>query len=572
MAKAPHDEGNVWLDLDPGWLFDSIRDAVVVADAATAQIVLWNPAAADLFGYPAAEAQRLTLDDVVDDVLATPQWADALEGDSARRTLELFGRCKAGGEICVELTLSRLQSIASGRVFVLAVIRDISERRQAEEERMEHVRELVAHQHTASAHRRLAVLAEASQLLDASLDCEQTLQEVARVAVRTLSDWCIVHLLEADGTIRWLALAHGDPAKEALARELQERYPATQGVARVLRTGVSEVYGGDDGASDTQREARAHDADHLRMLRELDSRSVMIVPLVARGRMLGAVSLISTAPDRVYDDSDLAIAEELARRCGQAVDNARLHQEAQTAVKARDRFVSIASHELRTPIARVKGYAEMLLAAQSDGDLTDEMLRRSLSRIDNASDRLAGLVRDLLDVSKITAGNLPLRVRPVDTTDLVREVVSRYQEQLASSGSGHLLLDIVGKPINVHADPERLEQVLTNLLDNAVKYSPEGPELRVRLQPKARGVLLEVSDRGIGLPPAAAERIFDAFSRASNAEERQITGMGLGLYICRNIVEQHHGRIWARSEGEGSGTTMCVWLPEPNAPAAALAA
>jgi signal transduction histidine kinase len=151
---------------------------------------------------------------------------------------------------------------------------------------------------------------------------------------------------------------------------------------------------------------------------------------------------------------------------------------------------------------------------------------------------------------------------------LVRDVVGRYQEQL---GAG-LLLDIVGMPVSVSADPARLEQVLINLLDNAVKYSPDGPELRVRLQPKARGVLLEVSDRGIGLPPETAERIFEPFSRASNAEERQITGMGLGLYICRNIVEQHHGRIWARSDGEGSGTTMCVWLPEPSAATGTLAA
>jgi PAS domain S-box-containing protein len=563
------DASTAWLDLDAGWLFASIRDAVVVADAQTARVVLWNPAATELFGYPPAEALRLYLPDVVDDLLATPQWSDALAGGSARHTVELFARRKDGGEVYVELTLSGLQSATSGRAFVLAVVRDVSERRQAEEERMERVRERVAHEHAVVSHRRLAVLAEASRLLDASLDYERTLQEVARVAVRTLADWCIVHLLEADGAIRWLAMAHGDPAKEALARELQERYPATEGVTRVLRTGVSEAYGGDGGeASDSERAARAHDAEHLRMLRELDSRSVMIVPLVARGRMLGAVSLISTAPERVYDKSDLAIAEELARRCGQAVDNARLHQDAQAALKARDRFVSIASHELRTPIARVKGYAEMLLAAQSDGDLTPEMLERSLKRIDNASDRLTGLVRDLLDVSKITAGNLPLRVRVVDVMDLVRDVVGRYQEQL---GAG-LLLDIVGTPVSVSADPERIEQVLTNLLDNAVKYSPDGPELRVRLQPKARGVLLEVSDRGIGLPPETAERIFEPFSRAANAEQRQITGMGLGLYICRNIVEQHHGRIWARSEGERSGTTMCVWLPEPSAGTGALAA
>jgi signal transduction histidine kinase len=190
------------------------------------------------------------------------------------------------------------------------------------------------------------------------------------------------------------------------------------------------------------------------------------------------------------------------------------------------------------------------------------MLLKSLRRIDNATDRLTGLVRDLLDVSRMTAGTLPLRPRPLDVTDLVREVVSRYQEQL--SGSGHLLLEIVGTPSTISADPDRVEQVLTNLLDNAIKYSPDGAELRVRLQPKAGGVLLEVQDRGIGLPPAAAERIFEPFSRASNAEERQITGMGLGLYICRNIVEQHRGRIWARSAGEGCGTQISVWLPESS--------
>jgi PAS domain S-box-containing protein len=553
-----------WLDFGSGWLFTSILDAIVVAEADTARIVLWNPAATTLFGFGPDRALQLSLSDLVTDVQETPQWAAACAGDPNRQTVELFAHRDSGPDVCVELTLSRLENAADRRAFVLAVVRDISDRLQAEEEHIERVREHIAREESVAAERRLQVLAEASRLLDASLDYERTLQEVARVAARTLADWCIVHLVEPDGSIRWLAVAHGDPAKEALARELQERYPATGGVTRVLRTGVSEVYTSEQ--SDSDRAARAHDARHLRMLRELDSRAVMIVPLTARGKMLGAVSLISTRPDRSYDPTDLAIAEELARRCGQAIENARLHEEAKAAIKARDRFVSIASHELRTPIARVKGYAEMVLAAHSDGDLTDEMLKRSLTRIDSASDRLTGLVRDLLDVSRISAGNLPLRVRPLNVTDLVRDVVSRYQEQL--SGSGMLLLDIVGTPGAVSADPERIEQVLTNLLENAIKYSPEGADLRVRLQPKARGVLLEVQDHGIGLPAEAAERIFEPFSRAANAEHRQITGMGLGLYICRNIVQQHHGRIWAHSSGEGTGTTMSVWLPE-SAPSSA---
>ncbi|HEX8968614.1 MAG TPA: ATP-binding protein [Chloroflexota bacterium] len=550
-----------WLDFGPGWLFNTIRDAVVVAEADTTRIVLWNPGATELFGFAAPEARGKSLFELFVGLELTPQWRAARAGEGSRQTLELFACRAASPEVCVELSLGPLQSPTTRRAYVLAVVRDISDRRLAEKERIGRIREQVAGEESAAAQRRLEVLAEASRLLDASLDFESTLQEVATVAVRTLADWCTVHLLEQDGSIRWLALAHGDPAKEALARELQERYPATEGVTRVLRTGAPELYGTEP--SDSERIARARDGDHLRMLRELDSRAVMIVPLLARGRMLGALSLISSAPGRRYDATDLAIAEELARRCGQAIDNARLHQEARSALHARDRFVSIASHELRTPIARVKGYAEMVLAAHADGDLTDEMLQRSLKRIDHASDRLADLVRDLLDVSRISAGNLPLRVRLVDLTDLVRDLVGRYQEQL--SGAGHLLLDIVGSPRAVSADPDRIEQVVTNLLDNAVKYSPAGAELRVRLQPKARGVLLEVQDRGIGLPAAATERIFEPFSRASNAEERQITGMGLGLYICRNIVQQHRGRIWARSDGEDRGTIMSVWLPEATA-------
>ncbi|GAC1323791.1 MAG: hypothetical protein NVSMB2_21620 [Chloroflexota bacterium] len=563
---APDRSAPGWIDLGPGWLFATIRDAVIVANVETGEIALWNPGATELFGFAVEDMLRTRLADLITDLDQTEQWAAACSGNAACDTVELFARRKTGADICVELTLTYMPAAADGRPYVVAVARDITERRQHVEERMERFRERIAREESLQAQRRLEVLAEISRLLDASLDYEATLQEVARVTVRTLADWCIVHLLEPDGTIRWLALAHGDPAKEALARQLQERYPATDGVGRVLRSGVAELYNNhavDPSTPLLNRAARAYDADHLRLLEELDSRAVIIVPLSARGRILGAVSVISTQHDRVFGPADLAIAEELGRRCGQAVDNARLHQGAQNALAARDRFVSIASHELRTPIARVKGYAEMLMAAHTDGDLTEEMLIRSLKRIDNASDRLATLVRDLLDVSKISAGALPMRVRPLDLTDLVRDVAGRYQEQMKSSDTaGHLLLDILGTPGHIAGDPDRLEQVLTNVLDNALKYSPEGAELLVRVQPKARGVLIEVQDHGIGLPTDTADRIFEPFSRAANAEERQITGMGLGLYICRNIVEQHHGRIWASSKGEGTGTLVSVWLPD----------
>src|SRR5579859_930209 len=208
-----------WLDLGPGWLFDSIRDAVVVADAESRRIALWNPVASELFGYLPAEVLGVALSDLVDDLDLTPEWAAAAGGASRHQTVELFARRKDGVEVCVELTLSRVESPTDHRRFVLAVIRDISERRQAEQERMDLIREQVTRTESDGAQRRLEMLAEASRLLDASLDYSATLQEVARVAVRTMADWCIVHLLEPDGSIRGLAVAHGDPAKEARSEE-----------------------------------------------------------------------------------------------------------------------------------------------------------------------------------------------------------------------------------------------------------------------------------------------------------------------------------------------------------------
>jgi PAS domain S-box-containing protein len=552
MPRRAHTPPVGWLGLGSGWLFSSIRDAVLVLDAASGQVALANPAAAELFGCGAPEQLiGQTIDELIPEVRRQPAWDDLRAGPAPAATLSLTARANTGTHLAVELTLGRVETPSvSHRQHLVAVVRDLTQRRMAE---------AVAHEQ--AAHRRLAVLAEASQLLDASLDYAATLQEVARVAASTLADWCIVHLLEPDGSIRWLAVAHGDPEKEALARELQRRYPASldtrTGVGRVLCTGQAEIY---THIPDADRVARARDPEHLRLLQALGSRSSMILPLAVRGRMLGALSLISSRAERHYSPTDLVIAEELARRCAHAVENARLHQEAQTALRAREHFVAVASHELRTPIARVKGYAEMLQTAHADGNLPPELLERGLQRIEDASDRLTALVRDLLDVSRMSSGSLPLRPRELDVVGVLRGVVARCQEQIGSSG--HALLDIVGAPPSVTGDPDRLEQVFQNLLENAIKYSPEGAELRVRVQSKAGGVLIEVQDRGMGLPDGATERIFEPFGRAPNAQERQIQGMGLGLYICRNIVEQHRGRIWARSDGEGQGTVVTVWLPQ----------
>ncbi len=431
-------------------------------------------------------------------------------------------------------------------VRLIGINMDVTERRRAED--------------------RLRFLAEASSLLAGSLDYATTLESVARLAVPGIADWCAVDIVSDDGMLERLAVAHVDPEKVALARSLEQRYPsnpdASYGVPEVLRTGRSEIYPEID---DALLVATARDAEHLAILRSVGLSSAMVVPLLARGRAVGAITLIASESGRTFDQDDLTLAEDLARRAAAAVDNARLFGQAQAAIRARDQFLSIAAHELRTPVAGLKGYAQMLLRAQERGGIAPERLTHALRTVNTASGRLAPLTDDLLDVSRIRLGQLPLRPVPLDLAALVRDVGWRFADGL---GSTHrLVMDVPAGPITTTVDAARVEQVLTNLLDNAHKYAPEGGEICLALRQEAdgHGVELSVQDSGIGLPPGTAEMIFEPFGRAANAASRNLPGLGLGLYICRDIVERHGGRIWAESAGDGQGTTLRIWLPMDTA-------
>lgn len=245
--------------------------------------------------------------------------------------------------------------------------------------------------------------------------------------------------------------------------------------------------------------------------------------------------------------------------CGYEVtDQVLARQQAEDAVRARDEFLSIASHELRNPIATVKGYAQLLRRTSDRGRLDSEQIALQTRTIDEASGRLAVLVDDLLDVSRLRSGQFPLRPQPMDLAALVSEIAGR--EQFAIDGR-HPRVTGAAESCSVVADPDRIQQILVNLIDNAVKYSPDGGQIDVMLSWDERQVLVQVRDQGIGLPEGAVERIFEPFGRAANAAVRNLPGMGLGLYICRQIAEAHAGRLWAESAGDGHGTTMFLKLP-----------
>jgi PAS domain S-box-containing protein len=401
-------------------------------------------------------------------------------------------------------------------------------------------------------------LAEASSALNESLDYETTLAQVTRLAVPRIADWCAVNVVAEDGTIRLLALAHADPAVEQRLRDLSVRYPldsdAAVGAPKVLRSGEPEFY---PTVSDSFWILDVHDDEHVRWLRALQATSYICVPLLARQQRLGAITFTFTQPGRRYDTADLALARELASRAATAIDNARLYREAQEAVRLRDQFLSIASHELKTPLTTLLGNAQLLQRrARREGDFKERHLH-TIDVIADQASRLNKMIAALLDISRIETGHLSIERAPVDLSALAQRVVEEVRPTLDQHTIKYVALN---QPLVVEGDELRLEQVLQNLIGNAIKYSPQGGPVVVRVARRDAMACVDVIDQGIGIPATALPQLFRRFYRAANVDAQHISGMGVGLYVVKEIVALHGGKVTVASQ-EGEGSTFSCCLP-----------
>ena len=405
----------------------------------------------------------------------------------------------------------------------------------------------------------LSFLADASSILSSSLDYNETLQKLANITVPKLASWCSISVIE-DGEIpKTIAIAHPDPEMMKIAEEFRTKYPpdwnSDTGVAKVLKTGQSELH---SWIPDEVIASVAKDPEHLRLLRLLKIRSVMIVPIQARTQILGILTLVASTDDRRYTETDLAIAEEIGKRAGLAVENARLFTQAQDAVRLRDEFLSIASHELKTPITALKLQLQLNQRRYqkeprifSENNTIEKLLNSNSTQVD----RLSKLVDEMLDISRISHGKLILSPESVDLGSLVKDVVDRFQEQLAAAGCECQLN--IENPVRGQWDRYRMEQVVTNLMTNALKYGA-GKPVEISVQAKAKNAVISIKDHGIGIPCESLNKIFGRFERA--VTEKNISGLGLGLYISRQIIEAHDGKIQVLSE-VGQGSTFSLELP-----------
>jgi PAS domain S-box-containing protein len=507
----------------------------------------------------------------------------------------------------------------------------------------------------------------AGDVLARSLDYRETLSQVAELAVGNVADWCAVHVVEPDGTLSEVAVAHADPAKVTFARELQERYPPRPehpaGAAAVIRTGRAELV---PVITDEMLAPLVVDDLHLQLLHQLELRSYMCVPLKSRDRTLGAITFISSESGRRFGAEDQLLAEELARRATMAIENARLFRQAEERAQAarvlatigdgvflvdrsgrvrlwnaaaeritglaaadvldrpaaaaipgwaaaesrvpaapageptrpesiplelargelwlsvsavgyeegtvyafrdlteeralesmRQDLVATVSHELRTPLAAIYGAA--LTLRRDDVQLEAQLRDKLLDVVVEESDRLSEIVKDLLLASQLDSGKLRVTIERCDPLEIAQLEVDAARAHLPDVVK--LVLDAPGSLPPVAADPGQLRQVLSNLIDNAVKYSPDGGTVTVALAARDHHVQFLVTDEGLGIPAAEQHRIFEKFYRLDPDMTRGIGGTGLGLFICRELVRRVNGRIWVESEA-GQGSTFFVEIPQ----------
>jgi signal transduction histidine kinase/DNA-binding response OmpR family regulator len=445
--------------------------------------------------------------------------------------------------------------------------------RHQADERVALAREQAARAAAEEANQRSNFLAEASKVLSGSLDYEATLRGLLRLSVPYLADLAAITLADEQGQMRPTELAWVDasnrPQRRAVAAAEELHPDLATALRRVLGKGVSECLPEpEDRGQRTVDTAKGTEVGHKlsSVLCPLSSgnepspdfalRAVVITPLVARGRVLGALSLGMGPSGRLYSASDRALAGDLAGRAAIAIDNARLYREVQEADRRKNEFLSMLAHELRNPLAPIRNAVQLLRMRGAQ----DPEINAVRDMIDRQVQQLVRLVDDLLDISRITRGKIRLQTEPLEISTALARAVETTRP-LIDSRRHELTVTLPPEPVLVMADPVRLAQVLGNLLNNAAKYTQEGGKIWLTVTREGSEVVLRVRDNGIGIPPDMLSSVFELFTQVENSLDRSQGGLGIGLTLVRRLVEMHGGRVQVYSAGPNQGSEFTVRLP-----------
>lgn len=448
------------------------------------------------------------------------------------------------------------------------LIRDVTERKRLEKER---ARWLVGRAR-AQAARRFEFLAEASSLLVESLDVESSLTRLAHLAASFLSGWCFISIVEPDGSLRQLEVAHADPSAAGLAQELR-RYCLFRASAAGQYRGLPEGLEIVEPLTAGWCEHVSGGTEHAELLRRMNGGGAMILPLRFLHRLMGVLVLVSPSGRKRFRPADRVMGDDLARRCALALENARLYREmaaerdkAERANRAKDEFVAILGHELKNPLTPVIGWTQVF--KNHNLISTDPVLAEGVKALDKNARALSRLVGDCVDLTKISEGMIHIERVPLNLNGVIAASIELVRG-MAADRQLEWDIDLPAEPHLVLGDAMRLEQVVLNLLINAVKYTDPGGRISVRTVWTGDEIEVQVQDTGIGIDPTFLAQIFEPFRHGSSSWLTSKSGLGLGLAIARRIVEMHGGRIWGESLGLGAGSTFRIRLPKA-APGTAL--
>jgi PAS domain S-box-containing protein len=526
-------------------MIERVRDYAIFTLDAEGHVSSWNEGAERIKGYKAEEIlgqhfRRLYL----------PEDAKAGRPEHNLQKARLCGaatdewwRCrKDGTPFWASLTITAMYDGEGKLKGYAKILKDLTERKGIEE--------------------RQHFLASAGAALSASLDAEDNLRKLTRLLVPTFATWCVIHCLDSGRTGRVLMMHHESPEKQQLLKELDRLHPdfleLAGGPRKAMRTGqpvlVSQV--------DTSFLATfTRDERHALLLQELGIDKYISVPLAARGKTMGALTLVSCEPVRRYDEDFATFVEEVGRRVALSLDNTRLYQETERAVRLRDHIVAVVSHDLRNPLTAINGSAAMLKRMPDLGEKT-AAIQRHADIIGRSVERMSRLISDLLDAARIEAEGLSISPEETSVEILLEEVADVF-EPLAHERSIQLVVERTSHGCRLSVDRGRLSQVFSNLVGNALKFTPVGGKVSVFVEDCSENLArFCVKDTGPGIKEADLPHIFEAYWQA---EHSRGSGAGLGLAIVKGIIEAHGGRVWAEST-PGEGAAFYFELPTKERP------